>query len=72
MAAIRERLSEALLRFGTVAAMDRMALQRSLATAQGARGTQEALSALEWARWVDTAALWLGWRLRSRYMIVQR
>jgi hypothetical protein len=63
MAAIRERLSEALLRFGTEAAMDRVTLQRSLATAPEARGSREALGALEVARWVDSAVLWMGWRL---------
>jgi hypothetical protein len=72
MAAIRERLSEALLRFGTEAAMDRVLLQRSLASAHGARGSQEALGAMEVARWVDAAALWMGWRLRPRHMIAPR
>ena len=72
MAAIRERLSEALLRFGTEAAMDRVLLQRSLATAPGARGSQEALGAMEVARWVDAAVLWVGWRLRPRHMIAPR
>ena len=66
MAAIRERLSDALLRFGTDAAMDRVMLQRSLATARGLRGQQEALGAMEVARWVDGAARWIGWRLRPR------
>ena len=63
MACIRERLSEALLRFGTEAAMDRVTLQRSLAAAPDTRGSQQALGALEMARWVDSAALWMGWRL---------
>jgi len=72
MAAIRERLSEALLRFGTEAAMDRAALQRSLAAAHGARGSQEALGAMEVARWVDGAVLWIGWRLRPRHGIVHQ
>jgi hypothetical protein len=63
MAAIRQRLSEALLRFGTEAAMDRVTLQRSLAAAPAARGSQEALGALEVARWVDSAVRWVGWRL---------
>ena len=72
MAAIRERLSDALLRFGTDAAMDRVMLQRSLATARGGRGQQEALSAMEVARWVDGAALWIGWRLRPREIALYR
>jgi hypothetical protein len=66
MAAFRERLSDALLRFGTAAAMDRVVLQRRLAAAGSGRGRQEALGAMEVARWVDGAALWIGWRLRPR------
>ena len=69
MAGIRERVSDALLRFGTEAAMDRVALQRSLAAAPDARGSLDALSALEVARWFDAAVLWVGWRLRPRHLL---
>ena len=69
---IRERLSDALLRFGTEAAMDRVTLERSLAAAHGARGNQDALGALEVARWVDAAVLWVGWRLRPRHLLAPR
>jgi hypothetical protein len=72
MAGIRERLSEALLRFGTEAAMDRVTLQRSLAAAPDARGSRDALGALEVARWFDAAVLWVGWRLRPRHLLVHR
>ena len=71
MAGIRERLSEALLRFGTEAAMDRVALQRSLAAAAAVR-SGDALGALEVARWFDGAVLWLGWRLRPRHLAAHR
>jgi hypothetical protein len=63
MAGIRDRLSEALLRFGTEAAMDRVTLQRSLTAAPEGPGSRQALGALEVARWVDSAVLWMGWRL---------
>jgi len=69
MDGIRERLSAALLRFGTEAAMDRVALQRSLAAAPDAG---DALSALELARWFDAAVLWVGWRLRPRHLVAHR
>jgi hypothetical protein len=72
MAGIRERLSDALLRFGTEAAMDRVTLQRSLAAAPGIRGSRDALGALEVARWFDAAVLWVGWRLRPRHLLVHR
>ncbi len=67
MAAFRERLSEALLRFGTEAALDRTMMERSLCAATGRNGRAEALGALEVARWVDSAALWMSWRLRPRH-----
>ena len=71
MAGIRERLSDALLRFGTEAAMDRVTLERSLAAAPDARGN-DALGALELARWFDAAVLWVGWRLRPRHLLAGR
>ena len=72
MVGIRERLSAALLRFGTEAAMDRVALERTLAAAPDARGSRDALGALEVARWFDTAILWVGWRLRPRHLVAHR
>ncbi len=66
MAVLRERLADALLRFGTDAAMDRVMLERSLTATHGRRGHREAVGALAVAAWVDTAALWLSWRLRPR------
>ena len=72
MVGIRERLSAALLRFGTEAAMDRVALERTLAAAPDARGSLDALSALEVARWFDAAVLWVGWRLRPRHLVAHR
>jgi hypothetical protein len=68
MVALRERLSDALLRFGTEAAVDRMTMQRSMEAARGARGHEQAAAALEVARWVDTVALWVAWRLRPRHI----
>jgi hypothetical protein len=68
MVAFRERLSDALLRFGTEAAVDRATMQRSLEAARGARGYDQATAALEVARWFDTAALWMAWRLRPRHI----
>jgi len=72
MVGIRERLSAALLRFGTEAAMDRVALERTLAAAPDARGSRDALGALEVARWFDTAILWVGWRLQPRHLVAHR
>ncbi len=64
--AFRERLSDALLRFGTDAALDRTMMEKSLRADTGRTGRPEALGALEVARWVDSAALWMSWRLRPR------
>ena len=56
---------------GRVAAMDRVTLERSLAAAPDARGN-DALGALEVARWFDAAVLWVGWRLRPRHLLADR
>jgi hypothetical protein len=66
MPAFRERLSDALLRFGTDAALDRTMMEQSLRAASGRSGRLEALGALEVARCVDSAILWMSWRLRPR------
>ena len=68
MVPIRERLSDALLRFGTEAALDRTMMQHRLAAYRGQRGHYEAAAALAVSAWVDTAALWLSWRLRPRHL----
>ena len=68
MLAFRERLSEALLRFGTEAALDRTTMEQSLLAAAGRRGGPQALGALVVARWFDSAALWLSWRLRPNHI----
>ena len=72
MAAIRERLSGALLKFGTDAAVDRLTLQRSLAAASDDRSSGDALGALEAARWFEAAVLWVGWRLQPRHLLGPR
>ena len=72
VAAIREHLSGALLKFGTEAAMDRLTLQRSLAAASDTRSSGDALGALEAARWFEAAVLWVGWRLQPRHLIEPR
>ena len=67
MSGVRERASDSLLRFGADSSLDRAALSRSLATVPvEAPGRTSALGAVEVARWVDTAVLWVSWRLRSR------
>ena len=43
-------------------------MERSLEAARGARGHDQATAALEVARWFDTAALWMAWRLRPRHI----
>lgn len=68
MPAYRERLSDALLRFGTEAALDRTTMEQSLRKAAGRSGRPEALGALEVARWVDSAVLWMSWRLRPGHI----
>lgn len=70
MAAFREQLSDALMKFGTEAAFDRTSMERSLRADAGRRGHAEALAALVPARWIDTAVLWMAWRLRPRHIPV--
>jgi hypothetical protein len=65
---VRERLSDALLRMGTDLALARAELQRRLAADADRQGYERAQSVLMLARWVDTAVLWLSWRLRPRIM----
>lgn len=68
MPTVRERLSDALLRMGTDLALARAELERRLAADADRQGYERAQSVLMLARWVDTAVLWLSWRLRPRIM----
>jgi hypothetical protein len=64
---IRERASARLLRTGTELAIDQRELEERL-TAAAARDSaySSAHGAVAMARWVDSAVLWLGWRLLPR------
>ena len=62
----RERLSDALLRKGTELASERLEMTRRIAADPTRPGYDRALAALTVAEWVDSAILWLSWRLRPR------
>ena len=61
---IRVRVGEALLRTGTELAIDQRRLDEGMAAATG-RNTaySSAHGAVALARWVDSAVLWLAWRV---------
>jgi hypothetical protein len=67
---IRERASTRLLRTGTELAIDQRELEERMAAAAAADGRSAAYSsaygAVAMARWVDSAVLWLAWRLLPR------
>jgi len=67
---MRERAAARLLRTGTELAIDQRELEERMAAAAGADGRSAAYSsaygAVAMARWVDSAVLWLGWRLLPR------
>jgi hypothetical protein len=64
---IRERASDALLRAGTAMSIDRYETMRNLETMPSTtRGYDTAVGAMRLAGWVDSAILWLSWRLRPR------
>jgi|tagenome__1003787_1003787.scaffolds.fasta_scaffold17530451_1 hypothetical protein len=67
---LRERVSARLLRTGTELAIDQRELEERMAAAAGADGRSAAYSsaygAVAMARWVDSAVLWLGWRILPR------
>jgi hypothetical protein len=64
---IREPASDALLRGGTAISIDRYETMRSLEGVPSTmRGYDEAMGAMRLAGWVDSAILWLSWRLRPR------
>ena len=63
---IRERASERLLRTGTELAIDQREIEERLAASPRVSPYSSAYSAVAMARWVDSAVLWLGWRLLPR------
>jgi len=64
---IRERASTRLLRTGTELAVDQREIEERLAAAAtGDSAYSSALGAVALARWVDSAVLWLGWRILPR------
>jgi hypothetical protein len=64
---IRERVGTALLRTGTDLAIDQRELEERLAAATGPDAAfSSAHGAVATARWVDSAILWLGWRIHPR------
>ena len=67
---MRERAAARLLRTGTELAIDQRDLEERMAAAAGADGRSAAYSsaygAVAMARWVDSAVLWLGWRILPR------
>ena len=63
----RERLGTALLRTGADLRLSRLATLRGIETRPvDAPGRDLALAFLHFGAWVDTAVLWLGWRLYPR------
>jgi hypothetical protein len=64
---IRERASARLLRSGADLAIDQREIEERLAAATS-RGSaySSAHGAVVMARWVDSAILWLGWRILPR------
>lgn len=61
---IRERVGAALLRAGTELAFDQAALERGLATLPREKvELSGAQAAVAMAGWVDSALLWVGWRV---------
>ena len=64
---IRERASARLLRTGTELAIDQREIEERLAAASPRVSPySSAHSAVTMARWVNSAVLWLGWRLLPR------
>lgn len=63
---LRERASAQLLRTGTELAIDQREMEARLAEAGGDAAFSSAYGAVALARWVDSAVLWLGWRLQPR------
>ena len=64
---IRVRASARLLRTGTQLAIDQREIEERLAAASPRVSPySSAHGAVAMARWVDSAVLWLGWRLLPR------
>ena len=64
---IRERVGTTLLETGTELAIDQRELEQRLAAAMGPDAAfSSAHGAVAMARWVDSAILWLGWRIYPR------
>jgi hypothetical protein len=64
---LREVVSRRLLHGAAESAFDRLALERGLqAVPPHVRGRDEALAALGTARLLESAIIWLGWRLQPR------
>jgi len=67
---IRARASAALLRTGTELAIDQRELEERLASAtRGNAAFSSAHGAVALARWVDSALLWLAWRIHPRTLV---
>jgi hypothetical protein len=65
---IRQHTSEVLLRHGTELAIDQRELEERLtaAASRGGVAFSSAYGAVAMARWVNSAILWLGWRIHPR------
>jgi|1186.fasta_scaffold572252_1 hypothetical protein len=64
---IRARVGAALLRTGTELAIDQRELEERMAAATGRETAfSSAHGAVALARWVDSAVLWLAWRIHPR------
>ena len=63
---LRARLSDRLLATALEIAVDREATARRIAAAPGSPAVEAALGTLRTAALVDSALLWLSWRLRPR------
>jgi hypothetical protein len=63
---LRERMSDTLLRVGTTSSLDSRQLAANIAAHRGDIGYTRAAGALALAQWVDSAILWLSWRLRPK------
>lgn len=66
----REQLSETLLRTGTELALERVEMTRRMAADASRPGYDRAVAAMAAAQWVESAILWLAWRLRPRRTLV--
>jgi hypothetical protein len=64
---IRERVSTSLLRSGTELAIDQRELEERLAGAADRTASFSTVhGAVAMARWVNSALLWLAWRIHPR------